>query len=95
MNKTKIQLFALSAITAATLVACGGDGSNTPSTTAPSEATPASLTLEKIGGFSTNQFDVSAAEIPAYDPASQRLFMVNALAGAVDVLTCLTRKTPL
>lgn len=85
MNKIKIQLFALSAIAAATLVACGGDSSTPASTTTPSEATPANLTLEKIGGFSTNQFDVSAAEIPAYDPASQRLFMVNALAGAVDV----------
>jgi len=70
MTKTKIQLFALSAIAAATLVACGGDSSTPASTTTPSEATPANLTLEKIAGFSTNQFDVSAAEIPAYDPAS-------------------------
>lgn len=86
MNKTKIQLFTLSVIAAATLAACGGNGeSSANNTTTPSEVTPASLTLEKIGGFSTNQFDESAAEIPAYDPASKRLFMVNALAGAVDV----------
>jgi len=86
MNKTKIQLFTLSVIAAATLAACGGNGeSSANNTTTPSEVTPASVTLEKIGGFSTNQFDESAAEIPAYDPASKRLFMVNALAGAVDV----------
>jgi Ca2+-binding RTX toxin-like protein len=30
-------------------------------------------------------FDESAAEIPAYDPASQRLFVVNGFSGGIDV----------
>ena len=50
------------------------------------KSTPIGLTLEKIGAFETGQYEVSAAEIPAFDPASQRLFVVNALSGAVDVL---------
>ncbi len=38
-----------------------------------------------IGRHSTGVFDDAAAEIPVYDPATQRLFVVNATAG-VDVL---------
>jgi hypothetical protein len=67
------------------LAACGGGGDATPVAPAP-EATPSSLTLEKIGGYSTGLFEVSAAEIPAFDTASKRLFVVNAQAGAVDVI---------
>ena len=68
------------------LVACGGGSDKAAPAAVAAEATPASLKLEKIGGFSTNQFGFSAAEIPAYDPASKRLFVVNAQAGKVDVL---------
>jgi hypothetical protein len=70
-------LFALSIAMAAAISACGGG---------ETEATPASLTLSKIGGYSTGQFGASAAEIPAFDADSQRLFVVNAQLGAVDVL---------
>ncbi|WP_439114480.1 choice-of-anchor I family protein [Hydrogenophaga sp.] len=77
--------FAASLVMVAVLAACGG--SDEPASPAPVvEATPAGLTLEKIGGYSTGQFGVSAAEIPAFDAASQRLFVVNAQDGAVDVL---------
>lgn len=44
------------------------------------------LSLEFLGRHSAGVFDASAAEITAYDPASRRGFVVNALAGAVDVL---------
>ena len=44
------------------------------------------IELELIGRYSTGQFDADAAEIPAYDPATERVFVVNAEAGAVDVL---------
>ncbi|WP_439520174.1 choice-of-anchor I family protein [Hydrogenophaga sp.] len=73
----------------AVLAACGGGGDNPPAPapgTPVPEATPVRLTLEKIGGYSTGQFGVSAAEIPAFDAASKRLFVVNAQLGAVDVL---------
>jgi hypothetical protein len=73
---------AVSVIMAAVLTACGGGDD----TDLQPEATPKGLTLEKIGGYSTNQFGVSAAEIPAFDAASKRLFVVNAKDGAVDVL---------
>jgi hypothetical protein len=83
------RLSTASLLMTAVLAACG-DGSDAPAPApAPGpvvEATPASLTLEKIGGYSTGQFGVSAAEIPAFDAASKRLFVVNALLGAVDVL---------
>lgn len=50
------------------------------------EPTPKTISLEKIGGFATGVFGASAAEIPAFDPASKRGFMVNAQKGAIDVL---------
>ena len=85
-QRLRAHLFATTLVAAAVLTACGG-GSDSPTTPAPVvEATPAGLTLEKIGGYSTGQYDVSAAEIPAFDAASKRLFVVNAQLGAVDVL---------
>ena len=48
----------------------------------PSDA----ITLTKIGSYETGIFDEGAAEISAYDKKSQRLFVVNADAGTVDIL---------
>ncbi|NEQ41643.1 MAG: calcium-binding protein [Okeania sp. SIO3I5] len=42
--------------------------------------------LRVLGTFATGLFDESAAEIPAYDPITQRVFVVNADSAAVDVL---------
>lgn len=88
--------FAAGLVLAAMLAACGsGDDTPTaalapvpaPASPAPvAEATPASLKLVKLGSYATGQFDVSAAEIPAFDAASKRLFVVNAQSGSVDVL---------
>ncbi len=96
MRPLALRLFTTSLVTSAViaaLAACGGGGDDAPAappapvpTTPAPEATPVGLTLEKIGGFSTGQFGVSAAEIPAFDAASKRLFVVNAQLGAVDVL---------
>ena len=47
----------------------------------------ARLELSPIGSFETGAFDESAAEIVTYHAASQRLFVVNAQLGAVDVLS--------
>jgi predicted extracellular nuclease len=44
------------------------------------------IRLTPVGTYATGIFDESAAEIPAYDPASQRLFVVNANSASVDVL---------
>lgn len=84
MKKTMISLTA-SAMVAGFLVACGGSDDPAPAAVVV-EATPASLTLAKVGGYSTGQYGVSAAEIPAFDADSKRLFVVNAQLGAVNVL---------
>ncbi|MDB9527891.1 choice-of-anchor I family protein [Oscillatoria sp. CS-180] len=42
--------------------------------------------LKPIGTFSTGVFDDGAAEINAYDPATQRLFVINSNAVTIDVL---------
>ncbi|WP_174844139.1 choice-of-anchor I family protein [Cryobacterium fucosi] len=46
----------------------------------------AGLTLSVLGRYETGVFDASAAEIVTYHADSERLFVVNAQAGAVDVL---------
>ncbi|MBE9053702.1 choice-of-anchor I family protein [Nostocales cyanobacterium LEGE 11386] len=49
-------------------------------------APAAAISLTPLGTYSTGLFDVSAAEIPTYDPATQRLFVVNAGAKTIDVI---------
>ena len=52
-------------------------------------ATPllhADIRLELIGEYQSGVFDESAAEINAYDPATNQLFVVNANSGLIDVL---------
>ncbi|MEM6431725.1 MAG: choice-of-anchor I family protein [Deinococcota bacterium] len=46
----------------------------------------AQLSLTPLGSYATGVFDESAAEIPTYDPATQRLFVVNANNATVDIL---------
>ena len=49
-------------------------------------AKPAAFALKLLGAYQHDGFKVSAAEIPAFDPFSKRLLVVNAQAGGVDVL---------
>ncbi len=49
-------------------------------------ATPARITVTPIGTYESGLFAESAAEIVAHDPITQRLFVVNAKKGALDVL---------
>lgn len=76
----------LSLLAAAALAACGGDDDNTPVATPPAEATPKTLQLEKVGEYASGVYFESAAEIPAFDAASKRGFVVNPQKGAVDVI---------
>lgn len=68
--------------------------SSVSSLSSSAEAAWASISLEFIGRYSSGEFGVSAAEIPAFDPASKRAFVVNALAGAVDVLDMADPESP-
>ncbi|WP_081942702.1 choice-of-anchor I family protein [Myxosarcina sp. GI1] len=45
-----------------------------------------SINLNPIGSYETGIFDEGAAEITVYDPASQRLFVVNGADTAIDAL---------
>jgi DNA-binding beta-propeller fold protein YncE len=63
---------------------------------APATATkpPKPIGLEPIGTYESGQFDVSAAEIIAHDPKTQRLFVVNAGSETIDVLDISDPTTP-
>ncbi|ARU06570.1 alkaline phosphatase [Comamonas serinivorans] len=81
-----VPLLGLSLLSAAVLSACGGGGDDDDSTSPPPVTTPVSVSLEKVGSYESGVFLKSAAEIPAFDAASKRGFVVNAQKGALDVL---------
>lgn len=89
LSRQPVRLFAVSLLLTAMLAACNNDDSDPVV-----EATPASLTLEKIGAYSAGVFGVSAAEIPAFDAVSKRAFVVNSFAGKIDVLDMSDPTTP-
>lgn len=78
---------------AVALVACNQDATE-------SEATPATVALEKIATFTATDalgarlFDRGASEIPAFDPLSKRLFVVNAALKTVDVVNLANPASP-
>ncbi len=52
------------------------------------------ISLNYLGRYSSGEFDEAAAEIPAYDPASKRAFIVNAQQGVAEVLDMSAPATP-
>ncbi|NAS00040.1 choice-of-anchor I family protein [Acinetobacter haemolyticus] len=73
------------------LVACNDDdktekSSNPDPKPEVVEPTPERIQLSFLSRYESGVFGKSAAEIPAYDPATQRIFVVNAELGALDVL---------
>ncbi len=52
------------------------------------------IELTRLGTYETGIFDESAAEIPAYDPDSQRVFVVNGDSDAIDILDILNPTNP-
>lgn len=74
---------ALALTSAALLAATLGAGA---ASAAPGDATADAVTLTPLGTYATGAFDEGASEIVAHDPAMQRVFVVNAQAGTVDVL---------
>lgn len=86
----------LACVIVAPLAACNSDDNDdAPAVVAPTpEPTPSSIKLKLAGRYSAGEFGVSAAEIPAYDKASKRTFIVNARKGVVDVLDMVDPANP-
>lgn len=80
----------LTVVMTAALMACGGGGADDDDA---GEPTPTALALSKLGGYTSPQGE-TAAEIPAYDAASGRVFVVNGALGSVDVLDLSDPATP-
>ncbi|MGJ9423829.1 choice-of-anchor I family protein [Aeromicrobium sp. CF3.5] len=72
-----------SVLLATTVLAGPAVAVDDPPTTSAEEAL---LNLDVLGTHRTGQFDESAAEIVAFDPGTDRTFVVNANSGRVDVL---------
>jgi len=53
-----------------------------------------SITLQFLGRYESGLFDEGASEILAYDPATSRIFQVNAVSGQVDVIDIAAPSTP-
>lgn len=79
----------LSRLAAATSMVALSAAVVAPLTVAAPAANPSgrSIELTAAGTHETGVFDASAAEIPAFDKTTGRLFVVNAQKGAIDVLT--------
>lgn len=92
--KFKISVL-LTALLSVGLVACNDDNDNLASTPEIVEPTPETIKLSLLGRYETNIFAQSAAEIPAYDAATKRLFVVNAQKGLVDVLDASKPEKPI
>lgn len=58
------------------------------------ESAVAELTLTRLGEYRTALFNQGAAEISAYDPASQRLFISNASVNTLDILNLSNPSAP-
>lgn len=91
---TKTNLMMTAGFIAAPLLftSCASTSVNSPNENVSLTSKP--LTLSFLSRYSSGEFGVSAAEIPAFDANSQRLFVVNAEKGAVDVLDFSDAKTP-
>jgi hypothetical protein len=68
-------------------------GIGAPAQAGPNGSPPA-IAIAPLGTYATGVFAESAAEIVAHDPRSQRLFVVNAQSGNVDVLDIRTPSAP-
>lgn len=91
--KFKISVL-LTALLSVGLVACN-DNNDNKNKSEQIEPTPETIKLSVLGHYKTNIFAESAAEIPAYDAASKRLFVVNAQKGLVDVLDASKPEQPI
>lgn len=85
------KLAAASALLPLALLGCGSsdhdDNDQTSPTPPPVVEIPQHITsVEFLGRYEAGSYGVSAAEIPVYDPATQRVFVVNALSGQIDIL---------
>jgi len=74
----------------------GDDGANGTDGADGEDGAPlaAGIFLRHVGRYSSGIFDESAAEIVAFDPSTDRAFVVNASAATVDVLDLSTPSTP-
>src|SRR3546814_13617299 len=90
------KLAAASAMLPLLLAACGSgsDDDDEPSPPPAAEASQHIASVDFIGRYESGSYGVSAAEIPAYDPATRRAFVVNALSGKIDVLDLSTPASP-
>jgi DNA-binding beta-propeller fold protein YncE len=89
--ESKRGLVVVALVAASALAACDGDDGATGPQGPQGPGGPAGsgellLDLSLIGRYDSGLFDQSAAEIVAHDPQTQRLFVVNSAAAAVDVL---------
>ncbi|MEY6433313.1 choice-of-anchor I family protein [Thioalkalicoccus limnaeus] len=64
------------------------------SVSAAPSASPFAISITPLGTYATDIFDRSAAEIVAHDPKTQRLFVVNAESGQIDVLSIVAPQVP-
>lgn len=93
----KWKLAAASTLLPLILLGCGSSSDDDDDDDVPppvSETARHIASVDFIGRYETKEYGVSATEIPAYDAATKRVFVVNALSGKIDILDLQTPATP-
>jgi len=73
-------------ISALARAVCAGVFASSMLAVAAPAASPFQVKLTPLGSYASGLFDQAAAEIVAHDAKTQRLFVVNAASGLIDVL---------
>jgi len=83
---TRRGLLRTSAVVASGCAVVPAASAETMSEAVRSHGSPTTVSLTHLGRYSTDVYDDGAAEIPAYDAGTQRLFVVNGSIPGIDVL---------
>ncbi len=94
LNKLSVAMGLVFTVSTLSLSGCGGSSDDGSDGVDGKDASSQVVGLERVGRTASQGFDVSAAEIVDYDKHHNRIFVVNADSGRVDVFSDLMSAQP-
>lgn len=94
LNKLSVAMGLVFTVSTISLSGCGGSSDDGSDGVNGQDASSQVVGLERVGRTVSQGFDVSAAEIVDYDKQHNRIFVVNADSGRVDVFSDLMSAQP-
>lgn len=87
-------LLPLSGLALCTALMAGCSGDDGLNGAPGADAVEQTISLSLIGRYETGEFDESASEIVAFDPATDQMYIVNALLGELEIVDLADPTTP-